>query len=441
MRLATQILNGLLIIILLVATLSIFFENYSRYSKFDYWQRYPELEKKFLSSQYVNENPVGWLPDEVVYAYAGGALIQGANPILILPEVSTLGKYLIGLSAVWFGNENILIMLACGILAIIAMIVLGHQIFQNYTLALISPVLLSFEPLFRNQFKYVPHMDIAQMCFLLWSIVFFNRALQRKSALVWLTLSVVMIGLFISTKFYISGSTIIVAMSIVLILNKQWRLFVKFLLLLPLAILILLFSYIRVFAFGYELRPFLGIQRWIFEYHTGKVDNIGSVWPLIYLNQWYVWWGDEPVLKESQWRWSWPITTTLTIGVSMILAFNNTMSARFMKRWQKKSATAGSSDMTSTVDHRLTLSKRLSVTWNKLSSRVADNRPVHICAIFAVVYLLFLSAGQTTARYLVILQPVLYICSVYFVFSSVQSYYETTRFGFLDKSGGAHSLE
>lgn len=370
----SKIVTILLVLVLTTSSALIVYENRKPYTTFDYASRYQELEKSFKSSQYVNKNPDGWVPDEVVYAYAGGALIKGTNPILVLPEVSTLGKYTIGLSTILFNNENIINLLVMGVIAIIGMVVLGIQIFKNLQIALIPPILLSFEPLFRNQFKYVPHMDIMHMAFLLWSCIFFNYALEKKRKLLWLLLSVIMIGLFISTKFYISGIPIVVAISLVLLFNKHWKLLFQFILLLPLSIVILLLTYIRVFAFGYTLFPFLGIQRWIFEYHTGKVDKTLSVWPLIYLNQWYVWWGDKPILQESQWRFTWPLTTTLSLLAPIL----------------------------------------------QMLKKIPRNSQIEVLYTYTIAYLAFLSIGQTTARYLVILQPILYIISVYLLLHFVK---------------------
>src|SRR5258708_23471717 len=114
--------------------------NKQKYFSFDFWQRFPILRQTYLDSQYVNKHPKGWIPDEAVNAYAGGAYIQGVSPILIAPDTPPLGRYLIGLSAIIFNNENIIILFfACG--SLIMLYLLGMQIFHNVVISLITPLL------------------------------------------------------------------------------------------------------------------------------------------------------------------------------------------------------------------------------------------------------------------------------------------------------------
>src|ERR1035437_2167308 len=63
----------------------------TKYFSTDYWQRFPSLEKTYLNSQYVNKHPAGWVPDEAIQAYSGGAFIKGINPVYVLPDTPPLG--------------------------------------------------------------------------------------------------------------------------------------------------------------------------------------------------------------------------------------------------------------------------------------------------------------------------------------------------------------
>jgi hypothetical protein len=363
-----KLLSQTIIIVLLITSLSLILkDNWNLYSSNNYWQRYEGLETLYKSSQYVSKTPSGWIPDEALYAYAGGYYIKGNNPVLVNVEAPPLGKYVIGISTLIFNNENTIIMLGFGILSIVGMIILGKQILQSWTIALIPPLLLSLEPLFRNQFKYVPHFDIAHMAFLIWSFICFNKA-RSTNKTKWWALTSLILGLFISTKFFMSGAPVVSAMIIVLFLNKQWQHIIKFTLTLPIAIITLLIMYLRVFAFNYTIREYLGIQKYIYLFWQHKFEHPFSIWPLIYLNQWYVWWGDKPVLQESQWRISWPITVTISLITTITTLFK----------------------------------------------KIPTNKPLEILLSFTATYLAFLSVGQTTARYLVILLPVLYITATYF---------------------------
>ena len=370
--------------ILIIIGVNLFTTIWSQKEKYfstNYWERFPVLEKTYLSSQYVNKNPVGWVPDEAIQSYTGGAFIKGINPVLVLPDTPPLGKYLIGLSALIFNNENIVILI-CAILALILMYVLGAQIFPNKLLALLPPLCLSFEPIFKNQLIFTPLLDLFQLVFLLTSFIFFNKALSSKKSLLLLLLSNVFLGFFISTKFFITGLTIFAAFFSILLLKKNKKKIFEFIATLPVSILILLISYIKVFAFGYTINRFLGIQKWVFLYHKSQLILPFSVWPLLMLNKWYVWYGDKPVISDPQWLITWPIITFITILLAIFGIFK----------------------------------------------KIKLNESIRVLIAWVIFYLAFFSFGQITSRYFVILIPVLYITGIYgivnFLFFLTKKYYE-----------------
>lgn len=340
-----------------------------RYLSFDYWERFDRLKYIYENSQYVSKNPkMGWIPDEFLNAYAGGAYIKGVNPILINSDTPPLGRYLIGFSALVFGNENLIILL-CGFLTLILMYVLSNQIFLNTTLALLPPALFSFEKIFKNQLIYVPLLDIIQLPFLLFAFIIFNKALNStdKRQLVFLVLANISIGCFMATKFFITGATIIGSMFLLVLLKRKWNLFIKSLLISPISILTLLLSYIRVFNFNYSLREFLGIQKYVYVYHQSQLILSFTVWPLILLNKWYVWYGDKPVISDAQWMITWPIIQIFTLCTIILYIFKK-------------------------IQHR---------------------KEIEVVMVWSILYILFLSIGTATTRYFVIYIPILYIISLY----------------------------
>jgi len=352
------------------------------YTNRNYWNHFPELKRVFLNSQYVNKYATGYIPDELAYAYSGGALIQGTSPILVLPEAPPLGKYMIGLSAVLFNNENIIIMLVCGVVGLFFIYLLGKQVFRYPVTALIPPLLLTLEPLYRNQFKYVPLFDIAHMMWLLISLYAFNKAfIAEKKDLRWFVICQIALGGFISTKFYMAGATIVAACLLVLLYNNNKAKLTKYVVTLPIAVIVLYLTYIRVLIIGYPFNRFLGIQRWIFNFWTGKLSLPFTVWPLIFLNQWHVWWGDDPILSDSQWRITWPLVTTLSFLTVFLYIFK----------------------------------------------KLPRKKEIEILLAFTITYGGFASIGQTSARYLVIYLPILYMVSVYlleFVFLNRSNFFK-----------------
>src|SRR5581483_11711693 len=81
-KLAFIILLGLIIFNLA----SVIFLQRDKYLSSNYWQRFPSLKKAYYDSIYANKKG-GFIPDEVLYSFNGGALIQGVSPILINPEI------------------------------------------------------------------------------------------------------------------------------------------------------------------------------------------------------------------------------------------------------------------------------------------------------------------------------------------------------------------
>ena len=345
---------------------NVLWNSRDRYFSTDYWQRFPVLMKTYLNSQYVNKHPKGWIPDETVNAYAGGKYIKGENPVLIAADTPPLGRYLIGLSALAFGNENIVILFSA-VLSLILMYILGRQIFASGVLSLIPPLLFSFEPIFKNQLIYTPLLDIIQLVFLLASFILFNRSLSSKTSYMYLLSANIVLGCFIATKFFITGLTIIGAFYLVLLVKKDKNRLLELTLTFPVSIIILLVSYVRVFAFGYSIHSFLGIQKWVFLYHKSQLILPFSIWPLILFNRWYVWYGNNPVIRDAQWIISWPLVTLLSISTLLL----------------------------------------------GLIRRIKLNENIRVLIAWMALYFGFFSFGQITSRYFVILIPVLYIISLY----------------------------
>lgn len=255
-------LQLIIIFIIFVNLASVISPLQNKYFSSDYWERFPSFENLYNNSQYMIKNPTAILPDETVYAYSGGLFLNGINPILFLPDVPPMGKYMIGLSILLFNNEHIY-SLFFGLLSIFLLYLVGLQIFRNSLLALISPLLWSFEPLFKNQFIYTPLLDTAQLSFILAGFYFFNKGLDSKGykPIAYFLLFNIFLGLFISTKFYMSGFILLFSTLTVLVLRKYKKHFFQFIITTPLSVLILLSSYSKMLSYGFSFRDILGTQK------------------------------------------------------------------------------------------------------------------------------------------------------------------------------------
>ena len=159
-----------------------------KYLSSNYWQRFPSLKKAYYDSIYANKKGT-WLPDEILYSFNGGALIKGESPILVNPEIPPVGKYLVGLSALLFNNEHLIIPIFFTA-SFIVLYLIGLQIFKTSFIALLPILFLSFESMFLNQLIYTPLIDIIHLTFLLLSFYFFNKAIiNSKHELIFFILS------------------------------------------------------------------------------------------------------------------------------------------------------------------------------------------------------------------------------------------------------------
>lgn len=368
MKYLQKILPIFFILIIFVNLLSVLIPNRGKYLTFDYGKRFNGLEEVYNNSQYVKQNVKNWIPDDTVYAYVGGVYLKGISPILLNPEVPPLGKYLIGLSIALFNNENIVNLLS-GLMALLMLYLIGRQIYRKKLTAFLPVVFITADPLIKNQFATTPLLDLMQMTFLLSAFYFYNLGLTRKKSLTPFVIAGIFAGAFISTKFFITGATIFASFLTVPLLLKTWSKFKESLVILPVSFAVLVLSYFKYFLLGYNLREFLGVQKWIYLYHKSKLLYPLSVWPLLFFNKWYVWWGDKPIISDPQWTLFWPISTVLSLLTIILYLF-----------------------------HKIDRKKELLVIM-----------------IWVIYYSVFSSLGQISARYFVIYFPPLYLLSFYLI--------------------------
>lgn len=373
LKLKTQNLNLLykaifvvLIGIILFNVFSVVFAQKEKYFTFNYQASYASLQKIYYGSIYKDKHGT-WPRDEVIYSYISGALVKGQSPILLNPEVPPFGTYIIGISTLIFNNQHDVIILFA-LLSLFLMYLVGKQIYPSKLIALIPPLLFSFEPIFKNQLIYTPLLDIIQLAFLLSIFYLFNRAVQSKNRfLPYIILVNIFFGFFISTKFFGTGVTVAFAVLMPLLIHKEWKRLVVTFVTMPIAVLILYANYFKVLIDGYPFSKFLGIQKWIFLYNSGHLMKPFSMWPLMYLNKWYVSLGKQQAISfDSQWLISWPIITT----ISLI-----TVAVYFVKKLSK--------------------------------------REIEPLLFWVISYLLLMSLVDASARYFVILLPILYMISLY----------------------------
>lgn len=316
---------------------------------------YKNLENLYVNSQYRKEHPTSIIADEIVFRYASVSYVRGEDPIRINSEHTPLGKYLVGVSFLWFQTEVAAILFS-GILALIALWFLGKQVLKDGVWSLIPAALFVAEPLFQNQIRVTPLLDIIQLPWILLSLIFFLKEQFFFTAL--------SLGFVMATKSIVPAFLLITSFLLFLGLRKKWEILKHFLMWLPLGFVVLIVSYAKTFQNGYTFSEFIGFQKWIILYQQSKLIFPFSFWRLTLLNQWQTWWGEMKVMPVEDWWLTWPILVVLPI---LLLV------------WRKK----------------------------KLSD------PALLLVLWAIVYEAFLSLGVVSTRFLLPLLPALYILLLY----------------------------
>lgn len=276
---------------------------------------YRTLENLYNQSQYRQKNPTSIIPDHTVFRYAAGAYLRGVDPILINSETTPLGKYFIAFSILVFRNDETVI-IGFALLALYALWLLGGTVLKDPFWAVVPLVLFSSEPLYLDQIRVAPMLDIIQLPFILFSLYFFLREYGSQRFFV----TALMLGLVIATKTLIPGILLVGCFVLFLAIKRLFRSTIMLLVHLPIAALILILSYARTFLDGYTFIDFLSFQKWILLYQQSKLLYPLSVWRLIFLNQWQTWWGDRSILHAVDWRITWPLGTGLSVLFVLLVA-------------------------------------------------------------------------------------------------------------------------
>ncbi|HSA84249.1 MAG TPA: hypothetical protein VLF20_05215 [Patescibacteria group bacterium] len=309
-------------------------------------------ENKDTDEEVLKKNPLG---DDGLYTYAGWQYIHGADPTLLNAEIPPLGKYLIGLSILLFGNQNIFALVS-GIFVLCAFFVLNKYILKDNLLAFLPVALLSFDPLFYTQLR-APFLDLLYLGFLVMTFYFF---LKEK-----FFLAALFLGMMMATKSSISTLVIVsITMGSFLLYMKHTDQIKKFMLSLSVSVLVFLVTYSVYFFKGHSLIEFLKVQKWIFHFYAnGTRGDPSAPFQMLLMGNFPTWWGET--LRVPEWSVLW------TIGLLCSVYY-------IYRVFRKRSL-----------------------------------YPSVLLGIWVVVYLLFLAAIPTWPRYLLLVLPFMYTLCVW----------------------------
>ncbi|MEX2007770.1 MAG: hypothetical protein WD992_03275 [Candidatus Levyibacteriota bacterium] len=306
----TNIFALCFLILILIRPAILLYQNREPFFYRNY--QYEPLKRAYETSQYVTKINPGIIPDQTMEAYAGGALIRGANPILVLSDQPPLGLYLIGLSIIIFDNAITTSIILLGLSAF-GVFLIAKASLKNSLLALVPLAVFLNEPLFLNTAVNLPLIEPIQLPFIIFALYFFIRANRSKNYTRWFILVSVMLGAVISTRFFILGAFLLLAFIAYLLLERDIRKIFAFVLTLPISLAVLIASYFKTIMDGYALLSVFSIQKYIYTYHKSEIGIILSFWDLLIFNRWHTWWADRAISSDVQWIIAWPISTILSI--------------------------------------------------------------------------------------------------------------------------------
>jgi hypothetical protein len=314
-----KIVTAIVFVGLIINPLGVIIKNSAKYTARDYHSRFESLKFQYYSSQYVNKNPTGSMPDEYLESFAGGAFLQGMNPILIVHDQPPVGRYVIALSILLFDNENT-IPLFLLVVASWGVYLISKQLLKNTLLSLIPLGIFINESIFLHKLTYMPLLEPIQLPFIIFSLYGFIRYIKQNYTYRWLFFTVINLGFVISIRYFVLGATLFFAMVGYCMFQKKIRQAALLITSSFVAIVMLLSSYYQTWLSGYSVRQIVGIQKYIFMYHKSAFVHPLSFWDLLLFNRWHTWWGENAIIQDSEWNILWPLSfAIIVIGLLLSL--------------------------------------------------------------------------------------------------------------------------
>lgn len=286
----------------------------------NYWSNFSNYKFSYENSQYVKKNNPDIITDETFESYAGGAFLNGLNPILITHDHPPLGRYLVSLSILLFNNQHTIVLFFFA-LAALGVYLIIRRIVQHRVLALIPLVLFLNEPLALGKLQFTPLPELFQFVFIVYAIYFFMKGISSKNSLVFFSLMSLMLGGVIATRVFALGGVLVFSFFVHLMIFNRKKILV-FLMTLPLSIAVLILSYTRTIVLGASVFDIFGIQKYILYYHKSKFIFPFSFWDLLLFNRWHTWWDGNKIIQDVNWVILWPVSFGLTV-LQPILKYKN----------------------------------------------------------------------------------------------------------------------
>lgn len=268
----------------------------------NYWSH------QFSKSQIViGDKAPYFFSDSQLYAILGYKYLRGDLPTNLHPEVPPLGKMLIGTSIFLFKNENIASFLF-SLCNLILIYLLGRFIGLPGQWSVLSLILLSLDLQFWD-LATSSMLDMFLLTFLLISFLSFYKGQKNPR---WFLLSSLFLGFMAGTKLYFTALLAMAVCILTMVFSGSFKMFIRHIISLPVFLLGFFLPYMTSFFSGMGIMEFIRFQRWLTSWWAGNSKiPFGGIFPIIFLNRWYTWWGSREVISVSGWNLLWPITAIL----------------------------------------------------------------------------------------------------------------------------------
>lgn len=306
-----KVLFCLLVFAILIQSITIITTHRNEYFNRDYHNQFESLKRLYYSSQYTQKKPTAIISDEVFESFAGGVFLKGMNPIHIVHDHPPLGRYIVSLSILLFDNAQT-IMIFLMLTTYMSIFLVGQRVIKNRFLALIPVAIFANEPLIINKLVHAPSPEPIQLPFIILAFYFFLLSVKSKRKILLYFLASLMLGIVISTRFFVTGLAILGVWTLYLfVLKRSIKDLIRLYLVLPISLVVLVLSYTRTMMDGYSIIQVFGIQKYILAYHKSAFVHAFSYWDLLLFNRWHTWWGDQKIISDPQWIVLWPLSVAI----------------------------------------------------------------------------------------------------------------------------------
>lgn len=249
----------------------------------------------YSKSQYVvGQRSIGGIGDDGLYAFAGYYYLFGGGDIASVNfEHPPLGKYLIGLSILHFGNQNII-----NIIYFVLLLVVSFQLAKSVGLgkigSWISILVVGLDPLFLDNLLR-SLLDLPFTVFFVSAVYFFLKGLKDTK---YFLISNILWGAAFSTRFFPAFVFVyLLELAYIVCLKKGVKQFLFTSLSIP---VVYLATHVMYFVHHPSFVEFLRHKRWMLSWFSGSISIAGNIWRSL-MTGWYI--NPSGLLRRSDHWW------------------------------------------------------------------------------------------------------------------------------------------